>query len=296
MKKRYIDFVPTKGKKSAEGSIKVASYDEVSSDGKVSSGGEVSSRAKLASGVASRAILQKKANSPKKTAAPKKTPKKTPVNPLVEDDVDVEKIFAERKQPAGVSRNGAKFGVIEDYQPKFVRAEVEKRPLGHQGKTKDEPKTDETSKTVKSNVAKPATPKPATSKPATKSATIKFATKPVAAVKPATRPTVIRPVQKATPAKPVVKPATGIKSGTTRPVTGVGKIAFVNTSKIEKRPLSRSAYVKKPVVLPEEKPSKPVKIIDKPEKDSKAGLIIAIILTIILGAAAGTVAFLLLPK
>ena len=44
------------------------------------------------------------------------------------------------------------------------------------------------------------------------------------------------------------------------------------------------------------KPKAPEKIIAKPEKDSKAGLIIAIILTIILGAAAGTVAFLLLPK
>ena len=79
----------------------------------------------------------------------------------------------------------------------------------------------------------------------------------------------------------------------------VPKAKFVNTEKIAKRPLSKSAknvYVKK-IVEPEEKVNaKPVKIIDKPEKDSKVGMVVAIIITIILGAAAGTVAFLLLPK
>ena len=39
-----------------------------------------------------------------------------------------------------------------------------------------------------------------------------------------------------------------------------------------------------------------VTIISKPEKDTKVGRVVAIILAIILGAAAGTVAFLLLPK
>lgn len=80
--------------------------------------------------------------------------------------------------------------------------------------------------------------------------------------------------------KPYVRPATH----------------FVNTEKIEKRPLSKSVATKKPVVLPKKEISDPARIIAKPEKDSKAGLIIAVILTIILGAAAGTVAFLLLPK
>lgn len=72
--------------------------------------------------------------------------------------------------------------------------------------------------------------------------------------------------------------------------------AFVNTEKVRKRPLSKNVYPKKPVVPKEEKPTAPVTIIDKPEKDSKVGLIVTIIITIILGAAAGTVAFLLLPK
>ena len=50
---------------------------------------------------------------------------------------------------------------------------------------------------------------------------------------------------------------------------------------------------------PEKKSKKkktPERIIAMPDKDSRAGMIIAVILTIILGAAAGTVAFLLLPK
>ena len=76
----------------------------------------------------------------------------------------------------------------------------------------------------------------------------------------------------------------------------LAKPAFVNTEKVRKRPLSKNVYQKKVVTPREETPSAPVTIIDKPEKDSKVGLIVTIIITIILGAAAGTVAFLLLPK
>lgn len=73
------------------------------------------------------------------------------------------------------------------------------------------------------------------------------------------------------------------------------KARFVNTEKVDKRPLSKNVYQKK-VVAPKEEPQGPVTIIAKPEKDSKMGLIVTIVITIVLGAAAGTVAFLLLPK
>lgn len=73
------------------------------------------------------------------------------------------------------------------------------------------------------------------------------------------------------------------------------KARFVNTEKITKRPLSKNVYQRK-IETPEEKPSGPVTIISKPEKDSRVGMVVTIIITIILGAAAGTVAFLLLPK
>ncbi|MBQ6375476.1 hypothetical protein IJJ37_00885 [Candidatus Saccharibacteria bacterium] len=75
----------------------------------------------------------------------------------------------------------------------------------------------------------------------------------------------------------------------------IPKVAFVNTEKVVKRPLSKNVYTRK-IETPKEEPKGPVTIIAKPEKDSKAGLIVTIIITIILGAAAGTVAFLLLPK
>ena len=75
------------------------------------------------------------------------------------------------------------------------------------------------------------------------------------------------------------------------------KNPFINQGKVAKRPLSKNVYAKKPVVAPaKEAPKGPVTIISKPEKQAHVGMIITIILTIILGAAAGTVAFLLLPK
>lgn len=73
------------------------------------------------------------------------------------------------------------------------------------------------------------------------------------------------------------------------------KSPFINQEKVVKRPLSKNVYQKK-VEVPKEEPKGPVTIINKPKKDEKVGLIIAVILTIILGAAAGTVAFLLIPK
>ncbi len=73
------------------------------------------------------------------------------------------------------------------------------------------------------------------------------------------------------------------------------KSPFINQDKIIKRPLSKNVYQKK-VEIPKEEPKGPVTIITKPEKQAHVSLIVTIILTIILGAAAGTVAFLLLPK
>ena len=70
---------------------------------------------------------------------------------------------------------------------------------------------------------------------------------------------------------------------------------FINQDKITKRPLSKNVYRKK-IEPAKEFTKKPITIITKPEKDTKVGLVVTIIITIILGAAAGTVAFLLLPK
>ena len=78
---------------------------------------------------------------------------------------------------------------------------------------------------------------------------------------------------------------------------------FINQDKVAKRPLSKNIYQKEIDALAKSNSTvaggvsnKAAAIISKPEKESKMGVVIAIILTIILGAVAGTVAFLLLPK
>ena len=92
------------------------------------------------------------------------------------------------------------------------------------------------------------------------------------------------------------KKTLGIKGDRTKSETfKVPKTPFINQEKVVKRPLSKNVYQKK-VVTPKEEPKGPVTIISKPEKDAHVSLIVAVILTIILGAAAGTIAFLLLPK
>lgn len=70
---------------------------------------------------------------------------------------------------------------------------------------------------------------------------------------------------------------------------------FINQDKVKKRPLSKNVYRSRPVVGKEEAKG-PVTIITKPEKDTKLGLVVTIIITIVLGAAAGAVAFWILPK
>ena len=104
------------------------------------------------------------------------------------------------------------------------------------------------------------------------------------------RPLSAAPAQPATPARPV-----------SRPVPLGGKSPFIRTTAtVEKRPLSNSVSQRKPATpatpAVEEKPSAPVTIIEKPEKDAHIGIIVTVILTIVFGAAIGTVAFLLLPK
>lgn len=98
------------------------------------------------------------------------------------------------------------------------------------------------------------------------------------------------------------KPRAGVSVGKSGPKYNSAaelQAKFVKTE-VKKRPLSKNVYQKKVATTAPEKeikePAEPVTIISKPEKDSKVGLVVTILITIILGAAAGTVAFLLLPK
>lgn len=103
----------------------------------------------------------------------------------------------------------------------------------------------------------------------------------------------VEPKQKL--AKAPTESQTKSQSKTQGKTFNIPRTPFINQEKVIKRPLSKNVYAKR-VVVPKEEPKGPITIITKPEKDAHVSLIVAVILTIILGAAAGTVAFLLLPK
>lgn len=167
---------------------------------------------------------------------------------------------APKETAAKVAFTGEKdvaLGVIENVGPKFVKTDVPKRPLS------------DASHFTKTGVA---------------AAKAKKLTGTRAAVTPAAAKR-----GKSVEAKPTQKKNVGTYTPPKTP--------FINQEKVQKRPLSKNVYRKKATTVPVKEEKKgPVTIISKPEKDSHVGLIVTIILTIILGAAAGTVAFLLLPK
>lgn len=148
--------------------------------------------------------------------------------------------FSIKKEPA--------YGVIEDFHPKFVKTEVEKRPLSRSHFT-----------TTRSELSQ------------LKSQNLK----------------------KSSHQAPPEQPTDTTSDKSSLPIP---KSPFIAKAKVSKRPLSKNVYTKP--VQPTKEPStpKPVTIISKPESGGKAGMAIAIILTIILGAVAGTIAFLILPK
>ena len=80
----------------------------------------------------------------------------------------------------------------------------------------------------------------------------------------------------------------------------VSNSPFINQGKVVKRPLSRNVQQTREINEPTKseltKSAEPVTMISKPKKESHVNIVVTIIITIVLGAAAGTVAFLLLPK
>ena len=168
-----------------------------------------------------------------------------------------------------VAPNEIRLGEIEDLNAKFVMTDVPKRPL--------------------SEGSEPIAAQEYLEEPAVEKELVK--TKPrklggrfrgmKAATKESTKKTIKTQAKGA---------GTGVASGKTQGTP------FINQDKVAKRPLSKRASAKKTVPAKEITTDKPVTIIAKPKKDSRVGMVVAIILTIILGAVAGTVAFLLLPK
>lgn len=221
MNKKYMDFVPTKT--AVKTSVK-----------------EVAAKKPVAKKVVKKPV-------PKATKKPEVVREELV---LEEDRLELgAETFSLKKEP--------KYGVIEDFRPKFVKTEVTKRPLsrGHFAANKSELAEAKAVKVAAKKIEKPAS--------------------------------VVE--------KPVEKPKDTEKEVEDKAKMKIPKSPFINQARVTKRPLSKNIY-ERTVKPTEEVSTGPVTIISKPEKDAKVGRVVAIILAIILGAAAGTVAFLLLPK
>ena len=96
--------------------------------------------------------------------------------------------------------------------------------------------------------------------------------------------------------KPVEKPVEKLAKSEEKSTFKTPKTPFINQEKVVKRPLSKNVYQKQANKVAKTVEPKGTVIIAKPEKDAHVSIVVTIIITIILGAAAGTVAFLLLPK
>ncbi len=118
--------------------------------------------------------------------------------------------------------------------------------------------------------------------------------------KPATPPTIVTQVETIEQTTIIKTPAAPDANA----YTLGGKLPFLNSVNVEKRPLSpfvpkatdrpnKNVYSRPET--PAKTPSQPVEIVDNARKKSNLGLAIAIIITIILGAIAGAAAYLFLP-
>ena len=239
MRRKYIDFVPTKKKNTAKQPIvKVPEKKVVSKPASKMVEKNIPAKKPVA-----RPARMVQPTAPRITA---KRPVSHVVEPLHEKHPEPK--LPPKREPGAT----AKLGVIEDLNPNFVNKEVPKRPLGLSEAEKADLLREAKAKKVLAN--KPED---------------KMALKSVSAA---------------------AKANSTYKTPTT---------PFINQEKVVKRPLSKNVYSKQPEekkVAEKAEPKGPVTIISKPEKDAHVSVVVTIIITIILGAAAGTVAFLLLPK
>lgn len=215
------------------------------------------------------AVKSRTATSSKVVAKPRAAAKpRTSVSPRVVTRVASPRSVTtpmERKAPVmkgGANTKAPTLGVVEDLTAHFVRTDVPKRPLN-----------EKPSNSVKAAKAKKV------KMPGIRSSKAKAAERQAKAEAEAAKVAERKVAEKKATSKTYKTP----------------KSPFINQNKVVKRPLSGNVY-RKEVVAPKEEPKGPVTIIAKPEKEKHIGVVITIILTIILGAAAGTVAFLLLPK
>ncbi len=185
---------------------------------------------------------------------------------------------ATKKMPAS---SGLALGVVEDLNSHFVNTNVPKRPLSEKPARPVQPVRRSAQPARRPAQSARRSTQPSVTDLKAKKVKAGLSTKSVAT-------SVKKPVSKPTPKTGLSKEASTYKAP---------KPTFINQNKVVKRPLSGgNVYHKQPPKATKEEPKGPVTIIAKPEKEKHIGIIVTIIITIILGAAAGTVAFLLLPK
>lgn len=184
------------------------------------------------------------------------------------------------------TQSSAAFGVFEDYVPidsrkaGYYAANFEKRPLSEPVRS---PKTAASSAAP---VANSATPVSDTSEAELKAAKAEKILK---------RPDLKAGLRSEKGTSDSADAKSSEEKAKSEPKSTIQAPRFINTHNIEKRPLSKTNYQAR-AEAPKNVLSDPVTIVDRPENESRLGLILTIIFTIILGAAVGTIAFLLMPK
>ncbi|MDO4747020.1 MAG: hypothetical protein Q4A70_01600 [Candidatus Saccharibacteria bacterium] len=261
MNKRYIDFVPTSGARNANAKGAEPKGVKASTASRV---GMSSSNVRSASVSSARINGAGNARVIRSTSQVQKT------EVVYRSMPEAPRATARRVKRGINPDDDLQLGVIEDLNTKFVSSEVEKKPLGSAQAKKGSDLKEVKSRRLLGRKSR------------------KTAVKPVEKPVENSESKVVRNVA------PGVRSAQNVQNAQ-KATYKMPKSPFINQDKVAKRPLSKNAYQRK-VEVPEEKPSGPVAIIAKPEKDKKVSLVVTIIITIILGAAAGTVAFLLLPK
>ena len=277
MNQRYIDFVPTAKKSAAEPAPKPVEKPVETPAPKPA----------VSSVFVRRTVIKKQVLAPKPAPKPVAKPVAAPAPKPVAKPAPKEDTFA----PARTFAPGREpfYGVVEDYQPAvtdnsrnyfnaFNGTQVEKRPLS---RVNPAPKEESNNPAVVAENTELAEAK------AKKIKSPLFGRKATKAAKVEEKATA---KEVKTPEKPAAAPEKIEALKTPKPSP------FIKSAQVEKRPLSKNVYHKPAAVPAQTEPTGPVTIIDKPERDAHVGLVIAIILTIVLGAAVGTAAFLLLPK
>lgn len=225
MSQKYIDFVPSKKPSNKAATTRV-----------VRKTATVTSRTEEASPAPSVKKVQRPVRN-----APSRKATRTPSATQGYYSANNASTFSIKGEP--------EYGVIEDFHPKFVSVEVEKRPLSRSHfKTQES----EISRIKSNNINKSL--------------------------------------------KGNSKSGGFDNKKSDNQSLKIPKSPFIAKAKVNKRPLSKNTYSKS--VQPTKEPTNgPVTIIAKPEPEGgKGSMVIAVILTIILGAVAGTIAFLILPK